>query len=87
MRDLYLQRDVNSRTRGPAVTAAGDGLEGAYSAYVHVVPSGGLCKVIIPALDRTHYKTARCSASLSASIGDVVLVLFDEQKQPWIVVH
>lgn len=79
--------DFTYRRHGPAATAAGDGLEGSYKATVHEAPSDGQCKVIITDLDRIRYRTAFCSASLSASPGDLVLVTFDHDKDPWIVVH
>jgi hypothetical protein len=85
MRDVYPQRDVNSRTRGPAITAAGDGLSGVYSAVLHTVPSGGLCKVLVPTLSLTHYYTAECPSYAGGSVGDAVLVAFDQNKQPWLI--
>lgn len=80
-------RDVTFRTPGPSVHAAGDGREGAYSATLHTTPSGGTCKVVIPELSRTSYETAVCSPSLTGSPGDRVLVVFDADKQPWVVVN
>lgn len=77
--------DVTFRTPGPSVQAAGDGLEGAYSAVVHDAPSGGTCKVIIPAISLTQWYTAVCSEAFNASPGDRVLVMFDETKQPWVL--
>lgn len=78
-------RDVTSRTPGPSVHASGDGLEGSYSAVVHAAPSGGTCKVVIPALGLLNYYTAHCSSTFTASAGNAVLVTFDENKDPWVV--
>lgn len=78
-------RDVTSRTPGPSVHGAGDGLEGAYSAILHAAPSGGTCKVIIPALDRIRWRTAKCPSTFTGTVGESILVLFDENKQPWVV--
>ena len=84
MRSAYPQRDLTSRTHGPSVMAAGDGLEGSYSAIIHTAPSSGTCKVVIPSLSLTHYYTAKCPSALTGIEGDAVLITFDEQKQPWI---
>jgi hypothetical protein len=78
-------RDVTFRTPGPSVNAPGDGLEGAYSAVVHEAPSGGTCKVTIPALSLMQYYTAVCSPAFTVNVGDIVLVIFDQDKQPWLV--
>jgi hypothetical protein len=87
MNSRFSQRDVTSRGNGPSVQAAGDGREGAYSATVHAVPSGGLCKVVIGAFSLTQFETAHCSPSLTAHVGDFVLVVFDENKDPWVVAN
>lgn len=81
------RRDVISRTPGPAITTAGDGLEGSYTATIHAAPSDGACRVVIPELDMLRYRTAICSPSFTGDIGDSVLVTFDENKDPWIVVN
>lgn len=73
------------RRHGPAHVAAGDGQEGAYSAVLVNAPSGGKVRVKIPALGLTYYRTATCSTSFTGSAGDNVLVIFDEQKHPWVV--
>ncbi|MGZ4530800.1 MAG: hypothetical protein ACXVXP_00440 [Mycobacteriaceae bacterium] len=78
-------RTSDFRTPGAAITAAGDGLLGAYSAVLHTAPSGGTCQVIVPALSLTTYRTALCSAAFTGSVGDRVLVMFDEEKQPWVL--
>jgi hypothetical protein len=78
-------RGVESRTHGPAVTAAGDGLEGSYAGTLFSVPSGGTCKVVIPSLDPVNWRTALCSPAFAGSAGDAVLVTFDWDKQPWVL--
>lgn len=78
-------RGVEFRTHGPAVTAAGDGLEGSYAATLFSVPSGGKCKVIVPDLDPVTWRTANCSPAFTGSIGDAILATFDHDKQPWVV--
>lgn len=78
-------RLTEHRTAGPAVASAGDGQEGIYSAVLHTAPSGGTCKVIIPALHLTNYKTANVSNAFTGLPGDMVLVAFDEEKQPWVI--
>lgn len=81
----YPVRDVTSRTSGPSVHAAGDGLQGNYSAILHAAPSGGTCKVVVPDLNLTTYYTALCSTAFTGAPGDRVLVAFDENKQPWVL--
>jgi hypothetical protein len=79
-------RSVFDRTHGPAVGASGDGLEGAYSAILNSAPSAGTVKVIVPNLwGLTTARTAVCSLAFTGSPGDRVLVVFDEEKQPWVV--
>jgi hypothetical protein len=79
-------RSVFDRTHGPAVGASGDGLEGAYSAILNSAPSGGAVKVIVPNLwGLTTVRTAVCSLAFTGSPGNRVLVVFDEEKQPWVV--
>jgi hypothetical protein len=79
-------RSVFDRTHGPAVGASGDGLEGAYSAILNSVPSADAVKVIVPNLwGLTTARTAACSPAFTGSPGDRVLVVFDEEKQPWVV--
>jgi hypothetical protein len=79
-------RSVFDRTHGPAVGASGDGLEGAYSAILNSAPSGGTVRVIVPNLwGLTTARTAVCSLAFTGSPGDRVLVVFDEEKQPWVV--
>jgi hypothetical protein len=79
-------RSVFDRTHGPAVGASGDGLEGAYSAILNSAPSAGTVKVIVPNLwGLTTVRTAVCSAAFAGSPGDRVLVMFDEEKQPWVI--
>jgi hypothetical protein len=73
------------RRHGPATSAAGDGLEGNYSAVLRTAPSGGTVQVIVPALGLTSWRTAICSQAFTGSPGDRVLVAFDEQKQPWVL--
>lgn len=74
------------RGHRPAVQAAGDGLEGAYSAILNTAPSGGTVKVIVPNLwGLTTVRTAVCSLAFTGTPGDRVLVVFDEEKQPWVV--
>jgi hypothetical protein len=68
------------------VGASGDGLEGAYSAILNSAPSGGTVKVIVPNLwGLTTARVAVCSLAFTGSPGDRVLVVFDEEKQPWVV--
>lgn len=81
----FPQRDLTHRTGGPAVNAPSDGLEGAYSATLHTAPSGGVCKVVIPALSLTDYRSAFCSQAFTGLQGDTVLVMFDENKEPWVI--
>jgi hypothetical protein len=77
---------VFDRGHRPAPQAAGDGLEGSYSAILDTAPSGGTVKVIVPNLwGLSTARTAVCSSTFTGSPGDRVLVTFDEQKQPWIV--
>lgn len=78
--------DVTFRGSRPSVQAAGDGLQGAYPAVLHSTPSGGICQVVIGDLSLTDYFTARCSHTLGGTPGDPCLVLFDNGKQPWVVV-
>lgn len=79
-------RSIYDRRHGPAATAAGDGLEGAYSAQLASAPSDGTVKVIVPNLwGLTTARTAVCSSSFTGSPGDQVLVLFDETKLPWVI--
>jgi hypothetical protein len=79
-------RSVFDRTHGPAVGASGDGLEGAYSAILNSAPSGGTVRVIVPNLwGLTTARTAVCSLAFAGSPGDRVLLVFDEEKQPWVV--
>jgi hypothetical protein len=79
-------RSVFDRTHGPAVGASGDGLEGAYSAILNSAPSAGTVKVIVPNLwGLTTARVAVCSLAFTGSPGDRVLVVFDEEKQPWVV--
>jgi hypothetical protein len=79
-------RSVFDRTHGPAVGASGDGLEGAYSAILNSTPSAGTVKVIVPNLwGLTTARVAVCSLAFTGSPGDRVLVVFDEEKQPWVV--
>jgi hypothetical protein len=85
MNRLLDGRDHLDRRHGAAAMAAGDGLEGSYSATLHAAPSAGTVKVIIPALGLTLHRTAVCSSTFTGSPGDRVLVTFDEQKQPWVV--
>lgn len=79
-------RSVFDRRHGPAVVAAGDGQEGAYSAILNTAPSNGTVKVIVPNLwGLTTVRTAVCSLAFAGNPGDRVLVVFDEEKQPWVV--
>jgi microcystin-dependent protein len=79
-------RSVFDRTHGPAVGASGDGLEGAYSAILRSAPSGGTVQVIVPNLwGLTTARSANCSLAFAGSPGDRVLLVFDEEKQPWVV--
>jgi hypothetical protein len=79
-------RSVFDRTHGPAVGASGDGLEGAYSAILNSAPSAGTVKVIVPNLwGLTTSRTAVCSSTFTGSKGDRILVMFDEEKQPWVI--
>jgi hypothetical protein len=78
-------RSVFDRTHGPAVGASGDGLEGAYSAILNSAPSAGTVKVIVPNLwGLTTARVAVCPPTLTGHPGDRVLVVFDEEKQPWV---
>jgi hypothetical protein len=81
----FIDRDVTSRGPGRSVLAAADGLSGVYSGVLHTVPSGGTCAVIVPALSLTSYYTAICAPIFTGSVGDAVLVGFDEEKQPWVI--
>jgi hypothetical protein len=79
-------RSVFDRTHGPAVGASGDGLEGAYSAILNSAPSGGTVRVIVPNLwGLTTARAANCSLAFAGSPGDRVLLVFDEEKVPWVV--
>jgi hypothetical protein len=79
-------RSVFDRTHGPAVGASGDGLEGAYSAILNSAPSAGTVKVIVPNLwGLTTARSANCSPMFAGSPGDRVLLVFDEEKVPWVV--
>jgi hypothetical protein len=79
-------RSVFDRTHGPAVGASGDGLEGAYSAILHSAPSAGTVQVIVPNLwGLTTARSANCSLAFAGSPGDRVLLVFDEEKVPWVV--
>jgi hypothetical protein len=79
-------RSVFDRTHGPAVGASGDGLEGAYSAILNSTPSAGTVKVIVPNLwGLTTVRSANCSLAFAGSPGDRVLLVFDEEKQPWVI--
>lgn len=78
-------RPFFDRRHGPATSAAGDGLEGTYSAVLQTVPANGSCTVIIPALGLTFPREAKCSAAFTGTVGEEVLVAFDEQKRAWIV--
>jgi hypothetical protein len=51
---------------------------------IHEVPSSGACKVIIPALDLIRWRTALCPSTFTGTVGERVLVVFDENKQPWV---
>lgn len=84
MNSRFPQRDVSWRTGGPSVHASGDGREGAYTATLFAAPSGGTCKVVIPAVS-PNWETAFCSGAFTGSPGDSVLVMFDENKTPWVV--
>jgi hypothetical protein len=75
---------VESLTPG-AVGAPGDGLEGIYRAVLNSVPSNGSCLVVVPGLDPLHHLQAICPPNASGSVGDVVLVNVDDQKQVWLV--
>lgn len=85
MNSRFPQRDVTWRGQGPSVHAPGDGLEGMYSATLHTVPSGGTCQVVIPALGLTTHFPAHCSQAFTGSVGDMVLVAFDENKEAWVL--
>jgi hypothetical protein len=78
-------RAIFDRRNGPATTAAGDGLEGVYSAVLRTAPDDGECQVIIPALGLGRYRTVKCSPSYGGVVGDQVAVAFDEQKQGWLI--
>lgn len=84
------RRDVASsiydRRHAPAAQAAGDGVEGAYSAVLHAAPSAGTVLVVVPALwGLAAARTAVCSSTFTGSPGDRVMVIFDETKQPWVI--
>lgn len=73
------------RRHGPAPDAAGDGLEGIYSAVLVSAPTDGSCTVFIPSLGLTVPRPVKCSPAYTGSIADSVLVAFDEQKQGWLL--
>lgn len=74
------------RRNGPAASAAGDGLEGLYTAVLQSSPSGSQVNVSVPNLwGLTAVRTAFCSSTFEGSVGDNVLVAFDEQKDPWVI--
>jgi hypothetical protein len=82
----YPKQIIESRAHGPAVEAAGDGRVGSYMGILNTVPSGGQCLVVIPGLDALHHHEVVCRTDATGTVGDLVLVTFDEQKLCWLTV-
>lgn len=73
-------RIIESRAHGPAVEASGDGLDGLYQGVLTSSPSGGRCTALIKGLDAVNHLDVFCRADASGSVGDIVLVGFEDQK-------
>lgn len=88
MTNRWPARQTHDRRNGPAVGAAGDGLEPGtpYDAVIQSTPSGGLVKVTIPSLHLSLMYTAKIQPGVSAAKGEACLVIFDIAKVPWVVV-
>lgn len=71
---------IEGRAHGPAVEAAGDGLDGLYEGTLTSSPSGGHCKALIEGLDPYNDMDVYCRADASGSVGNIVLVGFSDQK-------
>jgi len=78
---------IEGLQHGPAVGAAGDGLDGLYKALLHTAPSGGSCTVVIEGLDPAHAVLCYCPSSTTGTVGNLVLVAFDDEKSCWLVVN
>jgi len=80
------QRQPHDRTHGPALGAADDGLSqgSAYKAVALAASSGGWVKVTIPAISISQPYMAKIKTGTIAP-GATVLVLFDEERVPWVV--
>lgn len=78
---------VESIGPGPSVQAPGDGREGLYIGVLNSVPSGGRCLVTIQSLDPTIHHVTFCPTGASGSVGQAVLVGFDDNKDLWLVVN
>lgn len=83
----FITPGIQDRTRGPAPGAAGDGLDGLYSGVLNSTPSGGTCLVVVPGLDPLHHIDVFCRADATGSVGDLVLVGFDENKLCFLVLN
>lgn len=78
-------RPIFDRRHGPATGAAGDGQEGTYFGVLHTAPVNGTCKVIIPAMDLTTYRTANVAPYVTGSAGDTCVIVFDANKTLWVI--
>lgn len=78
---------VWDRTHGPAWGAPSDGLDQGipYSAVIQSAIDESMVSVTIPALHMTQLFRARINPEAPVSKGQTCLVLFDEQKVPWVV--
>jgi len=85
--DRFTQRQSFDRSRGPSVAAAGDGMAQGqpYTAVIRSGITAGLVQVSIGAFNLSATMLAHIQPDTPCSIGETCLVLFDEQKIPWVV--
>lgn len=83
----YPSKQIHDRTHGPGVGAPGDALgQGQpYGAVIATAPEGSKVYVTIPALHLTQTFQARINHEAPVTVGQTCLVLFDEQKLPWVI--
>ncbi len=75
------------RSHGAAPFAAGDGLHpgASYSGIIAAAPSGTTVQVTIPAFDPTVMFGAFIQPGSAAVVGEACVVIFDDNKHPWVL--
>lgn len=78
---------IEGRAHGPAVEAPGDGLDGLYQGTLTSSPSGGHCTVLIPGLDAVNHLDVFCRTDATGSVGNIVLVGFEDNKHAFLILN